>query len=275
MSETDEVRHARRVHPRHVRHVVAGLPDVHRRRCTTASAACTRRSATPAPTRSSASCSPATTRAPGTSRTRRCRRRCGRSATTTTTRRPGLLTALSYFSGNTKLFLKNFYLKSKRSIVKPNDRRAGRLRASGRRPAARARRRSCCAMLQRQAVEISRATAPFTVTMPVKKAKAEREGAPNVRRTAADEAAEARRRRRPTRSRRPRRRQFPAGSYIIRMDQPYSRIADALLDYQYWSPNDPQKRPYDDTGLDLRRAVQRAGGAGDRREGARRRRWRG
>jgi hypothetical protein len=32
------------------------------------------------------------------------------------------------------------------------------------------------------------------------------------------------------------------------MDQPYSRIADALLDYQYWSPDDPQKTPYDDTG---------------------------
>src|SRR5258708_1028744 len=32
------------------------------------------------------------------------------------------------------------------------------------------------------------------------------------------------------------------------MDQPYSRIADALLDYQYWSPQDPQKTPYDDTG---------------------------
>ena len=32
------------------------------------------------------------------------------------------------------------------------------------------------------------------------------------------------------------------------MDQPYSRIADALLDYQYWAPNDPQTRPYDDTG---------------------------
>jgi hypothetical protein len=41
---------------------------------------------------------------------------------------------------------------------------------------------------------------------------------------------------------------FPAGSYIVRMDQPYSRIADALLDYQYWSPNDPQRTPYDDTG---------------------------
>ena len=32
------------------------------------------------------------------------------------------------------------------------------------------------------------------------------------------------------------------------MDQPYSRIADALLDYQYWSPTDPQRTPYDDTG---------------------------
>jgi hypothetical protein len=32
------------------------------------------------------------------------------------------------------------------------------------------------------------------------------------------------------------------------MDQPYSRIADTLLDYQYWAPNDPQKAIYDDTG---------------------------
>src|SRR4029453_6412540 len=32
------------------------------------------------------------------------------------------------------------------------------------------------------------------------------------------------------------------------MGQPYSRIAASLLDYQYWSPNDPQRTPYDDTG---------------------------
>src|SRR3990172_9127176 len=25
-------------------------------------------------------------------------------------------------------------------------------------------------------------------------------------------------------------------------------MADALLDYQYWAPNDPQRTPYDDTG---------------------------
>jgi hypothetical protein len=42
---------------------------------------------------------------------------------------------------------------------------------------------------------------------------------------------------------------FPAGSYIIRMDQPYSRLVDMLLDKQYYNPDDP--RPYDDTGWTL------------------------
>jgi hypothetical protein len=39
---------------------------------------------------------------------------------------------------------------------------------------------------------------------------------------------------------------FPADSYIIRMDQPYSRMADMLLDTQYYNVTDPA--PYDDTG---------------------------
>jgi hypothetical protein len=42
---------------------------------------------------------------------------------------------------------------------------------------------------------------------------------------------------------------FPAGSYVVRMDQPYSRMADMLLDTQYYNTNDP--RPYDDTGWTL------------------------
>jgi hypothetical protein len=46
-------------------------------------------------------------------------------------------------------------------------------------------------------------------------------------------------------------RTFPAGSYVVRMDQPYSRIADTLLDRQYWAPDDPQKHPYDDTGWSM------------------------
>ncbi|HEU4714304.1 MAG TPA: M14 family zinc carboxypeptidase [Pyrinomonadaceae bacterium] len=39
---------------------------------------------------------------------------------------------------------------------------------------------------------------------------------------------------------------YPAGSYIVRMDQPYSRMADMLLDTQYYNVTDPN--PYDDTG---------------------------
>ncbi|HKQ07067.1 MAG TPA: M14 family zinc carboxypeptidase [Blastocatellia bacterium] len=42
---------------------------------------------------------------------------------------------------------------------------------------------------------------------------------------------------------------YPAGSYIVRMDQPYSRMADMLMDTQYYNVNDP--RPYDDTGWTL------------------------
>ena len=39
---------------------------------------------------------------------------------------------------------------------------------------------------------------------------------------------------------------FPEGSYVVRMDQPFSRGADMLLDKQYYNPDD--QRPYDDTG---------------------------
>jgi hypothetical protein len=42
---------------------------------------------------------------------------------------------------------------------------------------------------------------------------------------------------------------FPAGSYVVRMDQPYSRTADMLLDTQYYNVSDPP--PYDDTGWTL------------------------
>jgi len=33
---------------------------------------------------------------------------------------------------------------------------------------------------------------------------------------------------------------FPAGSYVVRMDQPYSRMADMLMDTQYYNVNDPR-----------------------------------
>jgi hypothetical protein len=39
------------------------------------------------------------------------------------------------------------------------------------------------------------------------------------------------------------------GSLVVRMDQPYCRMADMLLDKQYYKPEDPS--PYDDTGWTL------------------------
>ena len=43
--------------------------------------------------------------------------------------------------------------------------------------------------------------------------------------------------------------EYPAGSYLVRMDQPYSRMADMLLDTQHYNVSDP--RPYDDVGWTL------------------------
>ena len=105
-------------------------------------------------------------------------------------------------------------------------------------------------MLQDQGCEISRASEAFTVMMPAKKAPARggrgggRGGAAAADDTAATDGAE----KKPEEKPKPQPRTFPAGSYILRMDQPYSRIADTLLDYQYWAANDPQKSIYDDTG---------------------------
>jgi zinc carboxypeptidase len=127
----------------------------------------------------------------------------------------GLLVSLNQFADNTQYFLKNFYLKGKRSILKPATEgpAAYVFPADDPRPGPQA---DLLRILQLQRVEISRATQPITVSIPVK-------NKPDESKT------------------------FPAGSYVVRMDQPYSRIADALLDYQYWAPDDPQRQPYDDT----------------------------
>ncbi len=146
----------------------------------------------------------------------------------------GLLTTLHYFNENKRLFLKNFYLKAKRSIQKPEEEgpAAYVLPADDPRPELQA---ELLRVLRKQHVEISRASAGFQVTLPEKKAKkTEKKG----KEKAGEEDAESG----------PKPREFPANSFIVRMDQPYSRIADALLDHQYWSPDDPQKSPYDDTG---------------------------
>jgi hypothetical protein len=129
-----------------------------------------------------------------------------------------LLTTLEYFSHNTKHFVESFYIKSKRSVEKPKlDGPAAYVL-----PASEAelnRQMQLMQILKLQHVEISRLAAAETVKVPAAKRGD----------LAVDE-------------------KLPAGSFVVRMDQPYSRIADALLDRQYWAPDDPQKHPYDDTG---------------------------
>jgi hypothetical protein len=162
----------------------------------------------------------------------------------------GLLTALAYFSANKQLFLRNFYLKAKRSIEKPHTEgpAAYVFPADDPRPGAQA---DLLRMLQEQGCEISRAGAEFTVLMPPKKTPPKHAPDAGGKTGASDGAAEEAAEHKPDDKTKPKPkpepRTFPAGSYILRMDQPYSRIADALLDYQYWAPNDPQKDIYDDT----------------------------
>jgi hypothetical protein len=129
-----------------------------------------------------------------------------------------LLSTLSYFSHNTHHFLENFYRKSKRSVEKPS--------LEG--PAAYVipadsadanRQIELLKALKRQHVEIEQLSGAVSSSVPAEK-----------------------------RGDKPKEETFPAGSLVVRMDQPYSRVADALLDRQFWAAGDPQKHPYDDTG---------------------------
>src|SRR5579872_6961826 len=160
----------------------------------------------------------------------------------------GLLTALAYFSANSKLFLHNFYLKAKRSITKPMTEgpAAYVFPADDPRPGGQA---DLLRLLQTQGCEIHRAGEAFTVMMPAKKAPARggRGGRGAAAPTDGEASDGAQAAAKPAEKPKPEPKTFPAGSYVVRMDQPYSRIADALLDYQYWAVNDPQKSIYDDT----------------------------
>lgn len=140
----------------------------------------------------------------------------------------GVLTALDYFAQNGQGFLRNYWLKSKRALAKPDESGPAGYVLSADEPR-RAAQAKLLGVLATQKAEIQRLAAPLTVEWPAAPAAPKKDG----------KAAA------------PRTRTFPAGSFVVRMDQPYSRIADVLLDRQYWAPDDPQKHPYDDTGWSL------------------------
>jgi len=120
----------------------------------------------------------------------------------------GVLVALKQVADNRQKYLRQFFLKSQRSVAKPRNEgpAAYVITADGKRPLAAA---NLVNLLFSHGVEIHRL-----------EKEAEIGGD-----------------------------KFSAGSYVIRMDQPYSRCADMLLDIQYYNPKDP--KPYDDTGWTL------------------------
>jgi hypothetical protein len=129
-----------------------------------------------------------------------------------------LLSTLAYFSRNTHHFLENYYVKSKRSVQKPTlDGPSAYVMPTN--AAELNRQLQLLNVLKLQHVEVQQLSSAATSSIPPAK-----------------------------RGDKPTTETFPAGSYIIRLDQPFSRVADALLDKQYWAPDDPQKHPYDDTG---------------------------
>ncbi|HEX4769431.1 MAG TPA: M14 family zinc carboxypeptidase [Bryobacteraceae bacterium] len=146
-----------------------------------------------------------------------------------------LLTTLSYFSHNAEHFLTNFYIKSKRSVEKPKQGGPAAYVLSAD-DAFLNRQLQLLKVLFRQHVEVSRLDQQITVAIPATHSPKPDE--PKEAKTEADKKPEQK----------ARTQTIPAGSYVVRMDQPYSRAADALLDRQFWSPEDPQKHPYDDTG---------------------------
>lgn len=161
----------------------------------------------------------------------------------------GILVSLAQFASNKQYFLRNFYLKSKNSILKPKTSGPAAYVFPGDdpRPGGQA---ELLRLLQAQGCEVHRATAPFTVTLPAKKKPATRgENAVAANRGEGRNDGNSNGSGTEKQAEKPadNTRQFPAGSYIVRMDQPYSRIADMMLDYQYWAANDPQKNIYDDT----------------------------
>lgn len=133
-----------------------------------------------------------------------------------------LLIALREVAENREEYLRNFYEKSRRSVAKAvNEGPAAYvLPADDPRPGQQAR---LVDLLQRHGIEVHRTERDATVA-----------GALAADAGPSEEAGE---------------RNVPAGSYVVRMDQPYSRAADMLLDRQYYNPDDP--RPYDDTGWTL------------------------
>ena len=167
----------------------------------------------------------------------------------------GVLLSLDYTAQHGQELLKDFYEKSRRSVAKATTEgpAAWVIVNDGKRPALAAQLAS---LLQRQGVEIQKLEEDYEVkdagasaAKPAPEKTAEKASNHEEERSNRKKPAREKEEAAPEKQEQPGETKIPLGSYIIRMDQPYSRMADMLLDTQYYSTNDP--RPYDDTGWTL------------------------
>ncbi|NWF99495.1 MAG: hypothetical protein HXY19_00910 [Thermoanaerobaculaceae bacterium] len=145
----------------------------------------------------------------------------------------GVLLALSHVAAQRQRYLEQYWQLGRRAVAKA--RREGP--AAYVLPAGQKRQgqlRDLLALLERHGIEVYRALEAFQVPLPA--APAPRPGSKGDTRESGGSAPV------PTS---PGRRSFPPGSYIVRMDQPLSRLADAFLDTQYVRS---EERLYDDAG---------------------------
>jgi hypothetical protein len=162
----------------------------------------------------------------------------------------GVLLGLDYMAQHPQEFLSNFYLKSKRSVAKANTEgpAAWAILNDGKRPALAAQ---LAGLLQNQGVEVHRIDQDFEVKPTATPKKSADGDSKPEEKSATDKQEGESNTAKAAEAKKPENKliKIPKGSYIIRMDQPYSRMADMLLDTQYYSTADP--RPYDDTGWTL------------------------
>ncbi|HYL11154.1 MAG TPA: M14 family zinc carboxypeptidase, partial [Candidatus Acidoferrales bacterium] len=137
-----------------------------------------------------------------------------------------LLLALDYTATHGAEFLQNFYLKSKRSVAKAamEGPAAWAIVNDGRRPALAAQLAN---LLQHQGAEVHRLESDFEVKMEAAPPTPQR----RQEAAAAEKSGDASEAKKPEA---PKTLKLALGSYIVRMDQPYSRMADMLLDTQYY-----------------------------------------
>ena len=133
-----------------------------------------------------------------------------------------LLFALHDMAQNRERFLDRFWTMGKRAIAKPQNEGPAAWVIDGEQKR-QGQVRELVALLQRHGVEVHTATESFSMTTNWPPAKPDAKDKPQ-----------------PVK--------FAKGSYIVRMDQPYSRLADTLLDVQFVRGED---RVYDDSGWTL------------------------